>query len=635
MNNPVDIIIPVYRGLSATQRCIESVLTAEQRTASEVVVINDATPEPAIQAYLEKLSRDKRITLLTHATNRGFVASVNAGMMLHPERDCTLLNSDCEVAHDWLDRLKACAERGPKIATVTPFSNHATIASYPRFPEHNELPEAWTTAELDQLFKQSNRQQAVEIPTAVGFCMYIKREALQAIGLFDIEHFERGYGEENDFSLRAAALGYKNLLCGDVFVYHQGEVSFGATAQEEKNRAQAVLDRLYPYYRALIAEHIARDPARQLRRRIDLARLSRSTKPRIVFVGHHWGGGVTKHIQDLSQLIESDCEVLLLKPSAKNGVELRWLRSDEECAVYFNFPDQQTDLIELLRSIGTTRLHYHHVHGLPQAVLRLPEFLDLAYDCTLHDYFPICPQYNLNTVQGRYCGEPDLAGCTACLAERPAQWGLSITAWRECFKLFLLRADRVIVPTQDVAQRMHRYFHDLKVQVIAHPDDRVRIRFSSPTSYRKILILGGLSKMKGLHLVEACAIDARDRHLPLSFRILGFTEEPIKQWPEVNLSIHGQYREEELLNLLAIERGDLILLPSQVPETYSYVLSAAMTSGLPILAARIGALVERLSDYPLAQFIDWQASPRQWNDVLLNVATQQQTARLPVHQIVG
>jgi GT2 family glycosyltransferase len=52
-------------------------------------------------------------------------------MRLHPERDVVLLNSDTVVANDWLDRLLACADLESRIGTVTPFSNNATICSFP------------------------------------------------------------------------------------------------------------------------------------------------------------------------------------------------------------------------------------------------------------------------------------------------------------------------------------------------------------------------------------------------------------------------------------------------------------------------------------------------------------------------
>src|SRR3954471_1964274 len=132
MNPPrmIDVVVPVYGGMQATRRCLESVLANRQGSANGGVVIDDRGPEPAIAAYLDGLARDGRITLLRNERNLGFVQSVNRGMALHPERDIVLLNSDTEVANDWLDRLARAAHSDPRIATATPFSNNATICSY-------------------------------------------------------------------------------------------------------------------------------------------------------------------------------------------------------------------------------------------------------------------------------------------------------------------------------------------------------------------------------------------------------------------------------------------------------------------------------------------------------------------------
>ena len=85
-------------------------------------------------------------------------------------------------------------------------------------------------AELDAACRAANAGRSVELPTTVGFCMYIRRAALADVGLFDAETFGRGYGEENDFCLRASARGWRHLLACDTFVYHEGAVSFGAGA---------------------------------------------------------------------------------------------------------------------------------------------------------------------------------------------------------------------------------------------------------------------------------------------------------------------------------------------------------------------------------------------------------------------
>ena len=137
-----------------------------------------------------------------------------------------LLNSDTEVANDWLDRLLRAAYAYPDVGTVTPFSNNATICSYPFEGWTGGVPGSLGLAELDRLFASTNAGRTVDLPTAVGFCMCIRRACLERIGPFDAERFGRGYGEENDFCMRAAGAGWRNVLAGDVFVYHEGAVSF-------------------------------------------------------------------------------------------------------------------------------------------------------------------------------------------------------------------------------------------------------------------------------------------------------------------------------------------------------------------------------------------------------------------------
>ena len=105
----IDVVIPVYKGLRETRRCVESVLGSPQSAPFEVVAIDDASPDPQIASYLDALAGQGRITLVRNERNRGFVQSVNVGMSRHPDRDVVLLNSDTEVANDWLDRLHRTA----------------------------------------------------------------------------------------------------------------------------------------------------------------------------------------------------------------------------------------------------------------------------------------------------------------------------------------------------------------------------------------------------------------------------------------------------------------------------------------------------------------------------------------------
>lgn len=274
----IDIIVPVFDGAEQTRRCLESVRRTAARAQGEVVVIDDATPRAEIACHLDELAAAGAITLVRHEANLGFVRSVNEGMALHPDRDVILLNSDTEVANDWIARLAAAAESADDIATVTPFSNNATICSYPYDGWEGGVPGTLGLERLDRVIGEANRGRTRDIPTGVGFCMYIRRRALDALGAFDAERFGRGYGEENDFCMRAAKAGWRHVLAADVFVYHEGGASFSGARQDLLDKSEMALREMHPEYGRLVQEFIARDPIADLRVAIDFARAGCGTE---------------------------------------------------------------------------------------------------------------------------------------------------------------------------------------------------------------------------------------------------------------------------------------------------------------------------------------------------------------------
>lgn len=620
----IDIIIPVYRGLAATQRCLRSVLASPVSEPHEIVVVDDATPEPAIAAWLDEVAAKGRVRLLRHEANRGFVAAVNGAMALHPERDVVLLNSDTEVAPGWLDRLAACARREDNVATVTPFTNNGSICSYPRFAAPNELPEGADVRAMDAVFAHANRDVAVDLPVGVGFCMYITRRALDAVGVFDEQAFGRGYGEEVDFCMRAAAAGLRNVLAADVFVFHQAEVSFGAGAAELRVAAQRIIDERYPGFPALVSEFIARDPLRACRRRADLERLRASPLPRLLMVTHSWGGGIERHVQDLRRLLEGACELLILRPEGERHVMLEWTRQGEEFRAWFDKEREWDACLEALRAAAIDRLHYHHVHGHPEAVLDLATSLSLPYDVTLHDHLPLCRRYHLVDPARRYCGGPGYAVCD-CPRDETTQWDhLETPQWRARFHDWLRGAARVIVPSADLAAWMRHHFPDIEFSVWTHPE----LPVATPRAI-KVLLLGATSKIKGSDLLEACVRDARERELPLFFHLLGHLDRAMPVFPDAPLRVLGSYPDGELARLIEVERPDVFLFLSRFPETYSYTVGSAMATGKPIVAPRFGAFPERLARYACASLYPLDAEASQINDAIVAAAASMNRAARP------
>src|SRR5208337_21007 len=205
--------------------------------------------------------------------------------------------------------------------------------------------------------------------------------------------FGHGYGEENDFCLRATARGWRHMLACDTYVFHEGNVSFGLAAAQRKRRSLKALVARYPDYASVIERHVRRDAAGPARFALTAALLRASGKPSVLMVSHQLGGGVQRHIEELAARLGGTANVLLLS-SAVRGVNLS-LPALPGHSVVTLAGDRLDDLVAYLRTTNLQRAHVHHVAGLDLDLPALLRRLDLGFDVTVHDYFAICPQVNL------------------------------------------------------------------------------------------------------------------------------------------------------------------------------------------------------------------------------------------------
>lgn len=271
-----EIIIPVYNAAEELGRCIEAIESTVPGDAP-VTLIDDASTERAVRNLFRDLAKsgERRWQLQRNPRNLGFVRTVNRGMKAGHD-DVILLNSDTIPAGAWYERLVACAASDERIATATPFSNNAEICSLPAFCENNPPPE--DPELMARAVAEAGPPAYPDLPTGVGFCLYMRRAALNQLGLFDTR-FGRGYGEENDFCMRARAAGWRNVLCDDAYVVHLGGRSFSDFGLLPKTEdAMERIRARYPEYEALVAAFIRDDPPAQRRARImdKLAELARS-----------------------------------------------------------------------------------------------------------------------------------------------------------------------------------------------------------------------------------------------------------------------------------------------------------------------------------------------------------------------
>ncbi|MFV3126214.1 glycosyltransferase [Niveispirillum sp. KHB5.9] len=599
----VDVIVPVHGDHDATRACLDALLGCDPGTAMRVLAIDDASPDPRISRMLDGLAAQGRIELVRNPGNLGFVRSVNIGMARHAGRDVVLLNADTVVAAGWLSRLRAAAHAQADTGTVTPWSNDATICSYPTANGPTPLA-AVDVAALDRLAAHTLAGRTETIPTAVGFCMYIRRDCLARTGWFDAQAFGTGYGEENDFCLRATEAGWRHRIALDLYVGHVGGGSFGAAKQARIDKALAVLESRYPGYQAGIHAFIAADPLRTARRLLDLAQLQGDAGRPLLIVCAKLGGGTDRFInQVIRQYQDQGRSALILRPERPTDAPtlLRLEvpgRPDLTNLIY----DAGSDLDRLradLAGLGVAEMELHHPSGLPAGLLPLLAGW-FPFRAHVHDYGWICPRFTLTDGNDRYCGEPDAATCDTCIKTHGDPMGLDrpVAEWRSMTRQVLEKADIVGCASHDSANRMRRYMPAANFQVspaeppLTPPASRFPAR--SPREALRVVVPGAIGPPKGFGILLACARDAAARNLPLQFRVLGYSMDDDTLVATGHVQVTGRYEEAEVPGLLDILRPHAAFLPSIWPETWCYALSHVMAAGLPVASFDLGAQAERL-----------------------------------------
>ena len=643
---PLAVVVPVYRDQALTLACLASV-RATMPAGTRVVVVDDATPEPALASALDELASGGAILLLRHAVNRGFPASVNAGLreavVLPGAPDVILLNSDALLTAGALQSLRTLVHAAPDIGTATPLSNDATILSYPDPAGGNPMLDGPALAALARLAARTNAGVVIDIPTAVGFCMYIRRECLDGVGPFREDMFAQGYGEENDFCIRARHLGWRHVAAPGVYVGHVGGQSFGAVRTALVARNLAVLERLHPGYRALIDAHQRADPLAAARRLLDMARWSagrgRGKACRsAILVTHDSGGGVER-------VVRQRCETL--RAEGLRPVVLRPVRNPHASAhdrlyhpslcevaegtarayrnLRFAVPCELDALAGLLRGDRPAFIEAHHLLGHDHAVLSLAGRLNVPWDVHVHDYAWLCPRITLLGADRRYCGEPAPAVCEACIADagRQDEQEISVAALRARSAVDLAEARQVIAPSRDAATRIGRHFPGVNARVSPLEDDDfgpVRAegsRRGPSRAVRRICVVGGIGPEKGFDILLACARDAAARGLPLEFVVVGHTVDDARLLATGRVFVTGPYEEQLAQSEIRAQGADLAFLPSIWPETWCYTLGHSWRAGLPVVAFDIGAPAERIRKHGHGTLLPLGLPPTSINNMLL------------------
>jgi GT2 family glycosyltransferase/glycosyltransferase involved in cell wall biosynthesis len=603
----VDIVVPVYNAPVDVARCVEAVLactTGDYR----LLLIDDASTDPAIGPLLQSIEsrRMAHVQVLRNERNLGFIGTCNRGMSLS-SNDVVLLNSDAIPTSGWLDALRRCAASDPLIGTVTPFSNNAEIASFPRFCVDNPAPVDAEAEAVARALRRTAVPTYPDIPTGVGFCLYLRRALLDAVGLFD-PVFGAGYGEENDLCLRAVRAGWRNVLADDAYVRHTGGRSFaGRKAELGRHNLQILVGR-HPHYERMVHAYIAADPLAPLRQAASM-QLAQDTPTRgVLHVLHDHGGGTETHARALIAALRHHWRHCLAI-AVGDDWQVEEHRADGTVVTYAFTRGQDEPWEAFLRGLcatfGIALMHLHNLSRCREGLLEAVPRLGLPYGYTVHDLNFACPTITFAAPDGMYCGaETDVERCNACLHAQPDFRAIDVADWRARHAALAAHAAFLVAPSRWAADTFARYFPGAAPHVVPHADRKPEARSTGTRTavllpgddVPTVAVLGAVGPDKGARRIERLAKLAGERKAPVRFVVIGYLDVQHAPWQgsDARLTVHGRYLPGDLADLLAHYRVALVLFPSAGPETFSYTLSETWNAGRAALVPPFGALAERV-----------------------------------------
>jgi glycosyltransferase involved in cell wall biosynthesis len=492
---------------------------------------------------------------------------------------------------------------------------------------------------VDALAARANGTELVEIPTSVGFCMYIRRACLEETGLLREDAFAQGYGEENDFCLRARHLGWRHMAATGIFVSHIGGQSFRTARAHLLRRNQGILERLHPGYHALIAAHIEADPLAPARRRLDLARW-KTLRPRprnrrsAILITHDEGGGVERQVGERARILDAEGLLpIILRPTADGACRIEpGLSTDSSWQhdfpnLIFHLPHDGKALVRFLNPEKPQHVELHHRLGHPHALLDLPRLLGIPLDIHVHDYAAICPRVTLVTTTSRYCGEPDAGECAACVSDLGSRLREDITvpALRRRTAEDFAAARHVIFSSTEVEKRFRRYLRGFESAIRPWEEDRPlppsRALPTRPGQGRRwrIGVIGAIGTEKGYDVLLACARDAARRQLPIDFIVIGFTHDDVRLMETGHAKVTYRFAPERAAEEIAAQSPDIGFIPSIWPETWCFALSDAWQAGLRTAVFDIGTQAQRVRETGNGWVLPLALPPASVNNSLISL----------------
>ncbi len=607
------IVIPIFNAFESTKRCLEAVVKTTEDSRVTILLINDSSSDPRIAPLLLEYDSHPNILVHTNSINVGYTSSVNLGLRMAGRSDVILLNSDTVVTGKWHLNLRYAAYSGANIASATAVSNNAGAFSVVDFQINAQGIDYLDR--LGRLYSKTAEGRILQVPTGNGFCIYLRRDALDDVGLYDETKYSRGYGEENDFAMRALRSGWQSVVCDKAFVFHETSQSFGEEKKTLLSKGLRQLSKDYPEY-DLMTRRFFDGEFRHVRDRFTALKRSDQNivgqKRRILYIMPIVGGGLPATNADLIDGLDEEYEPFVLtcrgnrltlfaRNADESNQEVIWsgeMREPVNPLVQFS-DEYDKYLADIIYKMSIDILHVEHMAWQSMGITKAAKAFEVPIIFTLHDYFSICPSHNLLDDKGIFCG----GSCTATKGQCQIDiWPSDnlpnlkqgyIKRWQELNLDFLNACSKIISPSESAKEVLLNKYPELREKVLVVPHQRHLLlsdftpEVSSEEKIR-VLIIGNIGASKGAYLIEQ--LHSADKGNTLDLHFLGDT------WPNLKKigTHHGTYDRETVVEKIVAIGPQVGLLLSIWGETFSHTLTELIAAGIPVAAIDLGAIGERV-----------------------------------------
>jgi len=313
LQGPVDVVIPVYAGLHVVKPCIDA-LRARTDWPYQLIVVDDASPDPVTKEYLTRL-KDEGAKVLFNNNNRGFAATVNRGVAAGENPYVVVLNSDTLVTENWLTKMLIALESDPANMICNPATNNTAMINVNMYTGQNYLDMA----------RAMDKLRGIKYPELMptGFCFMFRRALWNVVGPFDEAYVS--YGEESDFWFKTIRLvdeegfmlNYKAVLADNAYVYHERGTSFSQLGavnhKKQRDAGSARFKVLHPQFGEWVKGYKVDEAVGHLRNGIPPTAFKHTFKGNVAWVVKSAGpcGGMYFIADIINQMIEDGYNVKL------------------------------------------------------------------------------------------------------------------------------------------------------------------------------------------------------------------------------------------------------------------------------------------------------------------------------------